>query len=156
MMTDEDRKERYKKRIQVIKDYYGVSDEAAVYIYFRRKRSYPWKKKSDPKYLFWNAKLQNALIEADSIVGFDWMAMQYGKEEETLLKYGIDIVAQSQNLFRPPTTLQRERTYLDENGLEWEYATVKRRQSERSPEEREQITVLQSIGLIPKFNNLFM
>ncbi len=134
----EEVKRKYNERIDAIQRYYDISYIAAVYIYFRRKRSFPWKKKSDPKYLYWNAKLQNALIYADSIFGFDWEAMEYGKEEETLKSCGIDVSAQSNNLYRNkevPTSI------VDENGSEWQIVN----RSKKNPD----IAVLRSIGLLP-------
>lgn len=37
--------EIYMKKIRIIQTYYGISENAAIYIYYRRKRSYPWRKK---------------------------------------------------------------------------------------------------------------
>jgi len=88
------------EKIECVRRYYGISHAAALYIYHRRRRSYPWFKKSDAQYLYWNAKLQNALIAADSILNFDWGQMEYGNEEEYLALYGVDVRGQSNNLFR--------------------------------------------------------
>lgn len=138
--TEEIRK-RINTKIDAIKRYYEISTMASTYIFFRRKRSYPWKKKSDPKYLFWNAKLQNALIFADSIFGFDWESMEYGKEEETLAEYGIDIKAQSNDLYRKK---ERSDLYIDEEGNEWNIVSSKKKHND--PDE----VILRSLGLLPK------
>lgn len=137
----EEAKQKYNIRIEAIQRYYDISHIAAVYIYFRRKRSYPWRKKSDPKYLFWNSKLQNALIYADSIFGFDWEAMEYGNEEETLQSYGIDIQSQPTNLFRDKEITT---TYVDEEGNTWNIVN----KSKKNPD----VAILKSIGLLPSDN----
>lgn len=134
-------KKNYNDRIMAIQRYYEISEIAAIYIYFRRKRSYPWKKKSDPKYLFWNAKLQNALILADTIFGFDWESLEYGKEEEMLKNYGIDINTQPNDLFRKKE--EPNNTFIDEEGNEWQYVSKKKNVN---PDE----LILQMIGLLPK------
>jgi hypothetical protein len=141
--VSEETKKKYNERIAAIQNYYDISNIAAVYMYFRRKRSYPWKKKSDPKYLYWNAKLQNALILADSIFGFDWESMEYGKEEETLQNYGIDIKSQSNNLFREKD--QPSASYIDDDGNEWQVVSKKKNNIVNSD-----VDLLQSIGLLPK------
>jgi hypothetical protein len=138
----EDSKKQYDEKIKVIQRYYDISEDAAVYIYFRRKRSFPWKKKSDEKYLFWNAKLQNALISADNILGFDWNSMEYGKEEETLRKFDICILTQSNNLFR------KHEDYVevmeDDEGGNWTYISKMRKTNNTDK------IMLQNIGLLPK------
>lgn len=139
----EEVKKLYNERISTIQRYYDISNIAAVYIYFRRKRSYPWKKKSDPKYLYWNAKLQNALISADSIFGFDWTSMEYGKEEETLQNYGIDIKTQSNDLFRVHETSEKKPDDDEEEG--W-YVVSKKKSKPVDPD----VFTLQTIGLLPK------
>ena len=82
-------KQQYNEKINAIKIYFEVSAEAAVYIYYRRKRSFPWRKKGDPKYLYWNAKLLQKLIQMDNILDFDWRSMEFGKEEDVFKKYDI-------------------------------------------------------------------
>ncbi len=142
MQDSEDSKKIYAEKIEVIQRYYDISKEAAIYIYFRRKRSFPWKKKSDHKYLFWNAKLQNALIMADSILGFDWNTLEYGKEEEYLNKYNIYVCAQSNDLFRK----QEEHVDIitDDDGEEWAYISKKKKSNNSDK------IILQKIGLLPK------
>ena len=127
------------EKIDTIMTYYNISYIAARYIYFRRRRSFPWKKKSQSGYLYWNAKLQNALIYADSIFGFDWHSMEYGNEEETLKIYGIDVKTQSNNLFRTKTPKSE---YVDNDGIVWNIVV-----SKKSKEE----TILKSAGLLPKY-----
>jgi hypothetical protein len=156
--SDDEKKLQYKIRINAIKEYYGISEEAAIYIYFRRKRNYPWKKKNDPGYLFWNAKLQNALIEADNIIGFDWVGLEYGKEQEVLLSYGIDIDKQSQNIHRihkEHKSNNKIEKYLDDNGDEWTY--IKKREknkrydiNKKNNTNKNNEAILRSIGLLPK------
>ena len=154
--TDEEKKTLYVLKINTIMEYYNISNEAAIYIYFRRKRSYPWRKKTDPKYLFWNARLQNALIKADSIIGFNWAALEYGKEEDALKKYGIDIATQSQNLYRHKSvdihdnheSVTREVGNKEENSSEWTYVT--RSQNKNRIKKTDRIKLLSNMGLLPK------
>ncbi len=131
---------KYNSNIEAIQNYYNISNIAATYIYFRRKRSFPWKKKSDPKYLYWNAKLQNALIYADSIFGFDWESLEFGNEEELLKNYGIIISEQSTDLFRKP---RDDNIYEDKEGNEWRVITKNKKKTDEQ--------VLKSIGLLPRF-----
>lgn len=74
-------------KIAAITSYFGVSKAAALYMYLRKKRN--TKEKTDPKYLKWDIKLQNALILADKCEGFNWNALEFGVEETELIKYNI-------------------------------------------------------------------
>ena len=136
----ESNEEKYTQNISIIQQYFDISEDAATYIFFRRKRSFPWKKKQDNGYLFWNAKFQNALIAADSIIGFDWKSLEYGKEEEVLKKYGIYVCIQSNNLFRERKN--DEIIIYDDN--EWTFIS-KRKKSLSSNK-----IALQKMGLLPK------
>ncbi len=76
-------------RIDAISKYFGISKDAALYIYLRKKRT--WKRLDDPKYLRWCIQLQNALVKADRCIGFDWKKLQFGEENLELTKHGITI-----------------------------------------------------------------
>ncbi len=140
---ENDSKKIYEEKIGVIQRYYDISKDAAVYIYFRRKRSFPWKKKSDQKYLFWNAKLQNALIMADGILGFNWQTLEYGKEEETLKNFGIYIRDQSNNLFRKYNDNFTEATEQEDN----DWIINKKKKKVKTNFDK---LALQKMGLLPK------
>ena len=92
-------------RVDAISEYLGISKEAALYIYLRKKRS--WKKHNDHKYLRWSIQLQNALVKADKCIGFDWQKLQFGEEETELIKHGITI------------GVKREEPILGERKSEW-------------------------------------
>lgn len=133
-------KQQYNEKINAIKTYFDVSAEAAVYIYYRRKRSFPWKKKGDPKYLYWNAKLLYKLIQMDNILDFDWRSMEFGKEEEIFQKYNV-VDKDTPISFKKEEKKKKSETYIDENGEEWNH----RPQSLKHIE-----SILQNIGLLPK------
>lgn len=143
MHNKKDFKKVYEERIKTIMDYYCISKEAANYLYFRRRRSFPWCKKSDAKYLYWNARLQNALIEADNIIGFNWEALEFGDEENYLKKYDIIISEKEQNLFRENKNID-EKIYKDADGLEWTQVNNKKNKKENTQEK-----ILQNCGLLP-------
>lgn len=74
----------YDTRILIIQDYFGVSRDAAVYMYHRRRRAAPFKDESDRNYLGWSLTLQNALVMADSTSNWAWSSMRFGEETKTL------------------------------------------------------------------------
>jgi hypothetical protein len=84
----------------IISNYFNISYDASTYLYYRRRKSFPWKKKNSAKYLFWNAKFQNALISLDKVKDFNWKLLEFGKEYEYLQLHNIDIESQDTNLFR--------------------------------------------------------
>ena len=97
-------------RIKSISEYLGVSKEASLYIYLRKKRS--MKKKSDPKYLRWSIQLQNALVKADKCIGFNWKNLQFGQEENELIKHGIAIGVDMEN---PILNEEKSEWIMDKN-----------------------------------------
>ncbi len=133
-------KQQYNEKINAIRTYFDVSAEAAVYIYYRRKRSFPWKKKGDQKYLYWNAKLLHKLIQMDNILDFDWRSMEFGKEEAVFDKYGI-VDKEGYINFKKEDKKRRPEKYVDENGDEWEH---------KPSSFKVQESILQNIGLLPK------
>ncbi len=86
-----DKSANYENKIKMIEQYFGVSHICAMYIFHRRRKGFPWKTKSDPKYLDWNMQLQNAIIYLDTIVGFDWENLEFGFEEIQFIKNNIDV-----------------------------------------------------------------
>jgi hypothetical protein len=116
-------------RIKALVDYFGISDTAAEYIYFRRKRGFPWKKKDDPKYIEWSDKLLNALREADKIFGFDWSGLTFGNEDRYLENYGIIVDDMDDGIL-----------CLNNDFQEWTIATNKKKAT----------NLLKKIGIIPK------
>ena len=67
--------------------YFGLSEAAAQYICYRAVRSIlPVK---HPKYLPFDIKLQNAIIELDKCIGVMWNRMFFTRERDYLILYGI-------------------------------------------------------------------
>lgn len=80
---------KHQADITSVKEYFNISEEAAAYIFFRRRRGFPFRKISDSKYLEWTDALLNALIRADEIFGFDWESLGFGNEEHILNEYNL-------------------------------------------------------------------
>jgi hypothetical protein len=85
----------YEKRIEIIRDYFGVSEMCAIYLYHRRRRGVPWYKPGEPKYLEWSIQLQNAILHLDTIHAFDWHGLEFGYEEIHFTKNNIDLNSMS-------------------------------------------------------------
>ena len=81
----------YNEKINAIHEYFGVSIDAAKYMFNRRKCGHPWKKSNDKNYLKWCIQLQNAFIEADNIRYFDWDALTFSNDINILSDNGIEI-----------------------------------------------------------------
>ena len=88
----------YKDNIQTISSYFGISEDAAKYIYHRRRRGFPYKKETDPYFLKWCVQLQNALIKADMLDNFNWTDLKFGEDVDVLLSNGIKVDAQPKNI----------------------------------------------------------
>lgn len=82
----------YQKAIQ---EYFNVSEDCAFYMYFRFLRS----KRRDNKYLYWNVRLQNALVQADK-TPLDWIKLSFTDEDIVLMENGILIEEQTEKVFR--------------------------------------------------------
>ncbi len=67
--------------------YFGLSEAAAQYICYRAVRSILPAK--HPKYLPFDIKLQNAIIELDKCIGVMWNRMFFTRERDYLILYGI-------------------------------------------------------------------
>jgi len=81
----------YKNKIQVLVLYFGISEDAAKYMFHRRRRGYPFKKEDDKNYLAWTTKLQNAIIDADKNTDIDWNDIKFGEDVKVLdTLVGID------------------------------------------------------------------
>jgi hypothetical protein len=80
---------RYVDKIYAISMYFGVSSDAAKYMYDRRRLGVPYRNNTDDLFLEWNTKIQNALVKADSIDGFDWNKLNYYDDIDMLALNGI-------------------------------------------------------------------
>ena len=86
------------KIILAISNFFNISKECSIYIYYRFKRSL--RKPNDKKYLFYSIQFQNALVRADKTLGIDWLTLDFANELCTLEKNGIDIEEQDNKVFR--------------------------------------------------------
>ena len=64
--------------------YFGVSENAAKYMFHRRRRGYPFKKEGDENYLKWSNQLQNAFITADKHCEVKWNKLKFKDDLEML------------------------------------------------------------------------
>jgi hypothetical protein len=88
--------DHYKKTISSIEEYYKVSNVCAKYLYHRALRC----KRKDESYMYWDIKLQNAIVLADRCLGIEWEKMLFGKEEDLLLSHGIRLDEMEDTTFR--------------------------------------------------------
>lgn len=125
-MSEEKKEEYipYNERISIIMEYFNISTDAAKFIYHRKRRSYPFTKRDDDKFLYWDRRLQNALIKADKCIGWDWKKIQFGEEEKLLKQYNIFIEKQSKSFI-----FKNEPSKI--NDLDWTKVENKRKNKTR-------------------------
>jgi hypothetical protein len=137
----------YEERITIIMDFLGISQEAAAFIYHRKRYGSPFKKSDDPKYMEWTLRLQNALVKADECVDWDWDEIKFGLEEQALIQNGIMIEDQSDtNIFKLEKKGKRE------SNSDGEWIIVKDIRKIRQKQNK----ILQIMGFIQKqsrYNN---
>ena len=90
---------KYKNKITAIISYFGVSDQAAKYMYRRRQRGLPYKTETDDLYIEWNIKIQNALVKADKISGFNWDDLEFSDDINVLNNNNIIVNNQSPTVY---------------------------------------------------------
>jgi hypothetical protein len=126
----------YNEKINTIHNYFGVSTNAAKYIFSRRRHGFPWKKVTDEKYLKWDIQIQNAFVEADTIKNFNWGNMQFDNDIQILLENGIKIENQSK------TVNKNHKSAIKKIDDEWTVVTTdKKKLNEKH--------ILKFIGLLP-------
>ena len=86
---------KYKNKITAISSYFVVSEQAAKYMYYRRQRGLPYKTETDDLYIEWNIKIQNALVKADKISGFNWDGLEFSDDINVLSNNNIIVNNQS-------------------------------------------------------------
>ena len=115
-------KYNYKDKIDAIKTYFGISNEAAKYMYHRRRHGAPFKKEDDKSFLKWNIQLQNALVRADKITNFNWGKLVFNSDLEQLLTYNIDVNCQPHTIIKNSISSNRpklsDKESLDNNNLD--------------------------------------
>jgi hypothetical protein len=131
----------YNEKINSIHNYFGVSTNAAKYMFNRRRRGFPWKKSNDVNYLKWDIQLQNAFIEADTLLNFNWGNLKFSNDIQILSDYGITIESQLKTVnknVKPGVKKIKENT----DG-EWTVVTTNRKKLNEKH-------VLKFIGFLPK------
>ena len=81
----------YNNKINAISSYFGVSFNAAKYMYNRRQRGFPYKHETDMLFLEWSIQLQNALVKADKISGFNWDDLNFDNDINILNTNNIKV-----------------------------------------------------------------
>jgi hypothetical protein len=81
----------YNNKINAISSYFGVSFNAAKYMYNRRQRGFPYKHETDMLFLEWSIQLQNALVKADKISGFNWDELNFDNDINILNANNIKV-----------------------------------------------------------------
>ena len=89
----------YKNKITSISSYFVVSEQAAKYMYHRRQRGLPYKNETDDLYIEWNIKIQNALVKADKISGFNWDDLEFSDDINVLNNNNIIVNNQSHTVY---------------------------------------------------------
>ncbi len=91
----------YREKIQLISTFFNIPKQAAIYLYHRRRQSFPFKKINMKKYLNWNLSIQNGLVK---IMGenpdIDWGSYNFTDEEKLFSKYGIDIGVKTYKVYK--------------------------------------------------------
>jgi hypothetical protein len=138
----------YNIKLEAIVIYFGVSKKAAQYIYHRRRKYTPWTLKTSDKHLPWSLSLQNALVNADAIPGFDWDALVFGKESD-VLEIGETpsrrIYTTKNNVNNIISEVSPEHLDTTDNDG-WEVVVNNRFSSKYK-------AILKSIGLLPRIRN---
>ena len=93
-----DPKFSYHDKINSISSYFGVTNEAAKYMYHRRRYGFPFKKENDPNFIRWDNKVLNALIKADKLEGFNWDLLLFDDDMQLLLEKNINVNLQSDKI----------------------------------------------------------
>jgi hypothetical protein len=130
----------YEERLIIIMDFFGISRKASKFIYHRKRRGYPFKKRDDFKFLEWDLRLQNALVKADECIDWDWNELKFGYEEHVLSQNDILLEDQSDtDIFK-----HEKKKMLDDG---WTLVKDSKRLKQR------QIKVLQTLGFLPRFRD---
>jgi len=92
-------KPNYSQKINSLCSYFNVSKDAAIYMYHRRRRGFPYKKKDDPKYLEWSIPLQNAFVKADRIETFNWNKISFDSDISVLEENKLFVANQPKDIY---------------------------------------------------------
>ena len=141
-------KKSYKEKMKLISLYFNIPNDASIYLYHRRRRSFPFKKKTMQNYLEWNLAIQNGLVK---IMGenqhIDWSSRDFNDEENLLTKYNIDTSVKTSVVYKnKPKNIVADANCIDEKILHdidgWVLVTDKRRNASNK-------FLLRKIGLLP-------
>lgn len=132
----------YNDKIKTIISYFGISENAAKYMFHRRRRGFPWKTEDDIKHLKWTIQLQNALIKADTLPNFDWVNLKFANDIQLLMESGINVDDQ-------PNVVNIKKVINEEDNNGWTVVTKKK-------SNLIQKHILKNIGLLPKKKKIFL
>lgn len=131
-----------KEKIDLISSYFNVSTECASYMYFRRRRGYPFKKSDDQRYIAWDMEAQNTLVRLDN-EEINWDDLQYQTDLEQIRDMGISFdVPKHKHIVNP----QKEKKEESSDG----WTTVNHNEKREKKAERQQ---LRRMGFIERDPN---
>ena len=137
----------YNEKIKVIKSYFKISEQAAKYMFHRRRRGYPWKKDNDVGYFMWSIQLQNALVKADTIALFNWEILKFDNDVHTLSEHGIVLDEQPNTIQVNVNAINTDIKEDDDEG--WTVVTTK-----KSHVIKKQL--LRNMGFLPQIKKPFV
>lgn len=135
----------YNDKIKAISSYFNVSENAAKYMFHRRRRGYPWKKEGDSNYLKWSIPIQNAFVKADNLGLLNWGYLKFSDDLNVLLENGIDIEEQSNTIYINKNTNETDNKYIKEEDKDGGWTVVTNKKSEFIKKH-----LLRSMGFLPQ------
>ncbi len=127
---------------KLISEYYGVSETCASYMYHRAYRS----RRRDEKKMYFNLKLQNALVKADKCLGIEWEKIYFDTEVEQLEEFGITLDDQPDTVFSWNEESDSKKT---ESNDEWiTVVSKKKRKPEDNKFTKKDLLMITKTGLM--------
>lgn len=115
----------YNNSINAIKDYFGISNDCATYLYHRAFRS----RRRDDKHMDWNIQLQNAIIKADKCMGLDWSKVHFGAEEKEFANHGIIVNEMDSTVFKWTSDANQSNTSYNSQDMSEEWTVIKKKKT---------------------------
>ena len=75
--------------IELISSYFNVSKACATYMYYRRRRGFPYKEPNDPRFIEWSMQCQNMFVRLDK-EDINWDELEYKKDIQQISDMGIE------------------------------------------------------------------
>lgn len=128
----------FNKNINTIQNYYGVSEECSIYLYYRALKG----KKEN--LLKWNLQLQNAMIELDKSKGIIWKKIKFGNELNILKKNGIVLEkVDNSKVFKSP-----DFSLIDENNNDGWTTVISKKKKKQIKYYNGELEHIKNLGLI--------